>query len=170
MYSLYQIFLYVSTLISIILALFVFFKNKKNTISIFFVFFCLSVCIWLFSYAQVNSSVNLENAFVWSKIGFVGILFIPLFSFLFLSYFIEFKIKKSVKFLLAFLNIFFIIEFFFSNFILTQVYNTSWGVYPHAGNFHIIFLIYSVIMFVVPIYNSYIYIQNPELASVKKQK
>ena len=170
MYSLYQIFLYVSTLISIILALFVFFKNKKNNISIFFVFFCLSVCIWMFSYAQVNSSANLENAFVWSKIGFVGILFIPLFSFLFLSYFIEFKIKKSIKFLLAFLNIFFIIELFFSNFILTQVYNTSWGVYPHAGNFHIIFLIYSVIMFVVPIYNSYIYIQNPELASVKKQK
>lgn len=170
MYSLYQIFLYISSFVSIVLALFILIKNKRDGISVSFSLFCLSVCVWLCSYAQVYDSSTLETALIWSKIGFIGILFIPLFAFLFVLYFIEIKINKILLFLFSLINISFIGLLFCSNLIIDQISTTSWGLYPHAGKIHVLFMIYSLIMFLISVFYSYKYIQQPETTSVKKQK
>ena len=170
MYSLYQIFLYISSLVSIILALFIFIKSKRNSISVSFALLCLSVFIWLCSFAQIPNSISPETALIWAKTGFLGIELIPLFAFLFVFCFIEFKINKAVLTILYFINAAFISLTFFSNLIIEQVAETSWGMYPHAGKLHIVFLVYSVLMFIIPVLYSYQCIKKPELASLKKQK
>ncbi|MDD5101677.1 MAG: ATP-binding protein [Endomicrobiaceae bacterium] len=170
MYSLYQNFLYISSIIAILLSIFVFIKNKKSQISFNFLSLSLSIFILLFSYAQMSGTYNLDIAFIWAKIGFIGIAFFPLSVFLFIFTFIDIKLKKSQYLLLVIPVLFFICLAIFSDLVIKEVAPNSWGIYPHAGKLYILFIGYSILMILFPIYNSYKYIQNNEVTSIKKQK
>lgn len=170
MYSLYHIFIYISAAALIFLTGFVFYKNKFNFLSKSFGFLNLSFLIWLLSYANIHSSPNRFTAYLAAHIGFTGIILVPLFLSIFMFNFIEIKLNKKTKWLFAFFTIFFITLNFFSEFIISNIEITEWGMFPSAGKLFFVFLIYSFFVFFYTIFTAYKSAQNPEITSIKKQR
>lgn len=170
MYSLYQFFIYVSSATVIFLTAFVFYKNKANSLSYRFAFLNISFLLWMISYAKMYSVQNEQIAYILSHVGFVGTTLVPLFLFLFLLDFIERKINKFIKGIYILISLFFVIFTIFSNLIISELTHTDWSVFPSAGAFHFLFLIYTTVIFLHAIFYAYKYIQTDEITSIKKQK
>ena len=170
MYSLYQFFIYLSAVILIFLTLFVFYKNKATISSYIFAALSSSFLLWLISYALMYTTANEKTAYFLGHLGFIGIVLIPFFATYFLFNFINLKIKKITAILIFGTTTLFIILTIFSNFIISTVESNQWGLYPVAGKFHFLFLIFSVIVFIYSINVAYKYIQSDEITSIQKQR
>ncbi|MGE4385616.1 MAG: ATP-binding protein [Endomicrobiaceae bacterium] len=170
MYSLYQNFLYISSAAAAMLSVYVFIKNKKSQLSFNFFALAVTIFIWLFSYAEMAGTYNLGQALIWAKTGFVGIALFPLAVFLLIFTFIKIKLETIHYVLLLLPPLFFIGLNIFSNLLVKEVSANSWGIYPHAGKLYVLFIIYSILMFLWSLYNAYKYIQKDEVTSIKKQK
>jgi signal transduction histidine kinase len=98
--------------------------------------------VWLFSYAIGYGYKNEKIAFSWLKIGYSGIVFIPITTF---HYTVEFlKIKKLKPFvsLNYITGIFYVVLIWSSLSLINGISLFSWGYYPHAGPLHPLFLIH----------------------------
>lgn len=170
MYSLYHFFIYTSSIVLIFLTGFVFYKNKFNSLSKSFGLLNLSFLIWLLSYANINTSPSRPAAYLAAHIGFTGIILVPLFLSLFLFNFIETKINKKTKWIYIIFTIIFISLNFYSDFIISNIEITEWGMFPAAGKLFFLFLVYTFFIFLHTILTARKNIQNPEITSIKKQK
>ncbi len=170
MYTLYQFFIYLSAVIITFLTLFVFYKNKANSNSYIFAALSSSFLLWLISYAIMYSSQGEKTAYFLGHLGFIGIVLIPFFATQFLFNFINIQLKKYVNVLLTIITVLFIFLSAFSNLIISSVETNQWGIYPVAGKFHFIFLIFTVIVFIGSIRTAYKYIQSDEITSIQKQR
>jgi MFS family permease len=91
-------------------------------------------------------SPNAEQALRWARIGFIGIIFIPITAFHFSSVFSELLIGKRILILLYALSIpsLFISQ---SNLIYSGISKYFWGYYPVAGKLYFIFLLMFFVLF-----------------------
>jgi len=170
MYSLYQFFIYISSFVIILLTLFVLYKNKLNSNSYIFSFVSLPFLLWLISYALMYSAQNDKTAYILGHLGFVGIIFIPILISCFLFKFIGIKIKKYIAIISIIITFLFLILTIFSNLIISNIENNQWGIYPVAGKFHFLFLIFAGFIILYSLYNAYKNIQSTEITSIQKQR
>ena len=170
MYTLYQFFIYLSAVIIIFLTLFVFYKNKATVNSYIFSALSSSFLLWLISYAIMYSTQDEKASYLLGHLGFTGIVLVPFFATLFLFNFVNIKLKKPVLFLLTGTTILFIFLTIFSNLIISSIETNQWGIYPVAGKFHFVFLIFVAIFFIGSIHSAYKNIQNDEITSIQKQR
>jgi len=170
MHTLYELILYSSSLLTFFVAVFVFFKNRKTAIARNFAVLLFIITIWLFSYAKIYGTVDLAVIYFWVKVGLVAMILVPMLSINFLFSFINKKLNKNINLILIIVSIFFILILLFSNLFTEQINFYSWGLYPKAGTLNFLFIIYSVIIFIVSIYEVYKYSKNKEISSINKQK
>ncbi len=170
MYSLYQIFIYISAAVIICSTGFVFYRNKFNSLSKSFGLINLSFLIWLVSYSHIYSTQDIFSAYRSAQIGFTGIILIPIFLSLFMFNFLEIKLNKEIKWLYALSATIFVVLNFFSNLIISNIETAYWGKFPSAGKLFFIIFIYSFLIFIYTIYTAYKSIQHPKTTSIKKQK
>lgn len=137
-------FLLMSAVIVFFLGIIVFLRGKKLKTNFFFFLFCMAISIWQISYGVASLHIARDIAFLFFKIGYIGIIFIPLFWYFFVLSFLE--KPHIIKFLtrpLVFIASLWIVCVLFLNFPITALYSYSWGLYPQAHVFsHIFFLIY----------------------------
>ena len=122
------------------IGLFVYSKNYKSSINTIFVLLCLSATWWLSFYSAMYLSRDPGKALFWARIGFIGIVFIPVFSYHFIVAFLKVKKQYPVVYLAYILTIPAII-FSRSRFIYKDISIHSWGYYPVAGPYYIIYLL-----------------------------
>ncbi len=170
MYSLYQFFICLSVIVIIFLTIFVFFRNKATTNSYLFCALSSSFLLWLISYAVIYSTEKEQIAYWLGHLGFIGIILIPFFAAHFLFNFMNIKIKKHINILISITVLTFIILTVCSNLIISSTEANQWGVYPVAGKFHFLFLSFSAVLFLYPIYNAYKYIHRDDITSIQKQR
>ena len=170
MHTLYELILYSSSLLTFFVAAFVFFKNRKTAITKNFVVLLFSITIWLFSYAKIYGTVDIEIIKFWVTVGLVAMVLVPMLSINFLFSFINKNLNKNIKLILATISVFFILILLFSNLFVEKINFYSWGLYPKAGTLNFLFIIYSIIIFITSIYEVYKYSKNKEISSINKQK
>jgi len=127
------------------IGLFVFFKNKSSKLNIIFSLFSFSMAGWLFGYTNMYLSKDAVAALKWARIGFLGIIFIPIFAYHFIISFLNLKRKivLPVIYLLAIPSLF----LSQTDYIYSGIKEHFWGYYPTAGKIYIFFLLMFAILF-----------------------
>jgi len=131
--------------ILISIGLFVFLKNKTSKINIIFSLFAFSMAVWLFGYVNMYLSKDTYTALRWARIGFLGIIFIPVFAYHFIISFLNLKRKivLPIIYLLAIPSLL----LSQTNLIYSGIKEHFWGYYPTAGKIYILFLLMFGILF-----------------------
>jgi signal transduction histidine kinase len=135
----------ITNIIIVGIGLFVFLRNRKAKLNIIFSFFSLILAIWLSGYAMMYLSKDGAKALSWGRIGFLGIIFIPILSYHFIISFLNLKRKILLRiiYLLAIPSIL----LSRTNYIYNGIKLHFWGYYPTAGKIYFIFLIMFTLLF-----------------------
>jgi len=134
---------------------FVFFKNRKSSVNIIFGVFSLILVLWLFGYSMMYLSKDSDKALFWARTGFLGIIFIPILSYHFISTFLN--IKNRILLFLIYLSAVPSILLSRTDYIYSGATLRFWGYYPTAGKIYIIFLSMFVILFLYGIWLLFIH-------------
>lgn len=126
---------FIAAVLFLYLGLFVFLKNPKSNLHAAFLFACLASALWQFAYSIAYSVGDYNLAFVVMKIGYVGVIFIPVafYQFFYLLFEMKRKIDKVLLYLSYPLTIFFLFTLFATNNFISGLYTYFWGFYPKAG-------------------------------------
>lgn len=129
------------------LSFFVFLKNKKSESNRSFLFFGMSLFVWLFFSSFANITADQSRTLIWYKLSYTGIIFIPYTFFYFISCLIEMKNKKI--FIINWTSAFcFVCFLWFSNLLMDGLHRYSWGYYPKASFIlHPLFLVFFNVLF-----------------------
>ncbi|MCP4653482.1 MAG: GHKL domain-containing protein [Candidatus Omnitrophica bacterium] len=136
------------TLFLVCLGYYAYFANKSK---VTFLFSCLtlSAAVWQGSTALVLLSGNSETAFLWTKISYMGVTFIPVTMFHFVVNFLN--IEKYRKYIAGcyFVALFLFIPLTWLGVFLKGVYQYSWGYWFKATQFHPFYTFsYSLLFFI----------------------
>jgi len=147
-FTLYTIPPFLSSVLFLTLGIFIYLNNRKSNVNITFALICFVTFWWQFSWFilfNIQSEV-LANYLV--KIGYVGIIFIPIFCFHFILSFLR-KFSKFDRYLLYFsylMGLIFEVTLLTTNYFIDGFYKYFWGFYPRADIFHLLYLLLLTIL------------------------
>lgn len=117
-------------------------KNKKIRLNQLFFLLCISVFLWSFAYSRMYDTTNNPSlALLWARLGYIGVVFIPAFTY---HYIITFLGLNRTKVTVPFVY-FLAFSFLFisrTNLFLHSGYHYFWGYYPKAGPLYIFFVLF----------------------------
>lgn len=145
---------FLSASLFLMLGLVVLFKSRSKKIGRLFFLMALVTAWWQASwFILFNINKNLIFAELMVRVGYFGIIFIPIIFFnffvVYLQSMLELKSKRldfSILVISYLLALFFVFELCFSNNFIDSYYIFSWGYYPKAGPLHIYYLIMLVLL------------------------
>ena len=129
-------------------------NNVRSAVNITFGFLCAAACLWLFGCFMLLSAADGNEALLWSRVIYGGVVFTPILAFHFAqsllgassrSSFITWGYAVSTGFLLL----------SFSNLLVHGEYTYYWGRYPKAGVLHPLLVMYLVGSGIATIYTLY---------------
>src|SRR4030042_286934 len=138
--SLYSIFPFLSSLFILFLGFFVYFKQSRSPINRAYSRFSVFTFIWLFSYAISYSTITEQHAFFWLKVGYTGIIFIPVGFFHFVYAFLNLKSYKKILIFLYGISFLFIYSLYGTDYFVIGLYKYFWGYYPKVGFLHPLYI------------------------------
>jgi hypothetical protein len=83
------------------------------------------------------STADITHAMLYTKIVYLGVIFIPIFFYHFTNLFLNIREKRLIIYLIGFIFIFFL---FFTDYLVAGVYKYYWGYQTKAGFLHSYFL------------------------------
>lgn len=146
LYSLPQL---ASSVLLCFLALFVYLNNRKSLTNVVFSVLCLSATIWLFTFGLSYLSRSEKTANILLRIGYSGVVFIPITFYHFVGSFLNNKTEISNrKMLLIYLiGCVFVYAILFTPYFVKGLYRFFWGYYPRVGFMHIFFLVFFFLLY-----------------------
>jgi signal transduction histidine kinase len=140
----------VSSVLFLLLGVFVLLKNKKSTINITFFLVCFLTFWWQFSWFFLFNTNNEETALLLVRIGYAGIILIPAVFFHFFTYFLGTKgrLDKWVLYFAYITSSLFEIILFSTNYFVIGYNKFFWGYYPKVGVAHLFYLLLLVALLV----------------------
>jgi len=87
---------------------------------------------------------DLQGAFLWGRVGYAGVLFIPAAFFHFSIGFLKLKEYRKFLFFIYLASSIFTVLLFTSTYLIVNVSRFPWGYYPQAGLLHPVFLVFFV--------------------------
>ncbi|MFA5746527.1 MAG: histidine kinase N-terminal 7TM domain-containing protein [Candidatus Paceibacterota bacterium] len=122
----------------------IYFKNKRSAANTIFALLSLVTFWWQFSWFVLFNVQDPALASILVKVGYMGIIFIPVFFYHFFLAFMG-RVKGLDKYALYFMyaaSLFFEISLFSTNFFIQGYYEYFWGFYPKAGILHPVYLFF----------------------------
>ena len=140
--------MFVASALTLLFNCLVYFKNRKSLVNKAFAIFGVSIFIWLFSFAIAYKCTDLSLQLLWFRLGYVGIIFIPINFYAFVFYLLESKKYKFILSLNYLIGLVFVVEHFFISSLVVGLHTYPWGYYPNTFTApHIIFLFYFLSLF-----------------------
>lgn len=161
-FTLYTIPPLLSSILFLLLGASVYWNNRKSATNTTFLFVCFATFWWQFSWFIL---FNTQNEFVANylvKIGYIGIIFIPIFFFHFFLSFVG-DVSRFDKILLYFsysLGFIFEITLLATNYFINGFYKYFWGFYPKAGFLHPFYLLLLTILTIRALYLLFLFLKK----------
>jgi len=156
-----------SAIFVFILGLLVFLKNKKSKINFTFFLLTVTFTIWFIGTFMMFLNKNIQEAAIfWDRFVYIGVIFIPIFSYQFTLTYIQ---KKSgVLFYFSYFLSFCFLLLSRTQYFVNNLFIYKWGVHAKAQFCHHLFLIYFVIYIII----SFVYLLKfyKNLSSVIKKQ
>lgn len=165
--SIYPFLRLLNFMVSLLLGLFVLFKNKKSQVNRSFFILTLSVTVWQAAYFILFYITDVSFALFWIKLAYCGVVFITSATYHFMVSFLNLQKKRVVRifYIFSFLAIFLVQ----SRFLITSIKKFSWGYYPLVGAVHNIFLILWCVPFILSLKHLYVKYRQTESPFNKKR-
>jgi signal transduction histidine kinase len=147
----------ISGLILLSLGLFTWSKNRRSTSSIYFGLLMLASAVWQVGFAFMNIMSNEQDAFIFSRILYSGVIFIPLLYYGFIASFLGLNRAALLRGMLG-LSFIFLFFLWSSRLFLAGNLPFTWGYSSKAAWMHSLFCGYLFIVFISSfreIYQSY---------------
>lgn len=151
------------------IALFVYLKNKQSKLNITYSLFCLAIFLWMFPFSMIYWCKNQAYAYMWAKLGFIGVILIPVTMFHFVTTFLEHNYKKYIS-ILYYSVIPIILGGVFTKVFYKGVKEHFWGFYPSAGILYFIPLTQFSLLFTLAILLLIKNLNNEKFSAVKRQQ
>lgn len=132
--------------------------NPSSSINKSFLYFCLSLCFWLFNFSLMYNCKNDSWSLFWIRLGFLGNPFIPLSAYYFVNQLLHINPIPHFKKLLIFA--FLSITLFNSDLIYAGIKKEFWGPYPIAGKLYFIYMIFFASLFFLCIKTLFVHMQK----------
>jgi signal transduction histidine kinase len=116
-------------------------KNPKSAVNLTYSLVCLGVSVWLFSMHRFYSVSNRQEALLWAKIAYTGVVLIPAFFFHFCERFLQ-RPKGGPMIVGNYILSGIFLLSIPTSYLVPNVYSYFFGFYPKAGPLHALFLIY----------------------------
>jgi len=133
-------------LLTLFLGLFVYKRNPKNLINIYFLFFCFSAVLWIIALLFSDFFKDINQALFWGRFSIIGAALLPYSFLLFVHVFPnikeDFKLSKKIIF---FIPVLFIILLFPTKYNIEKVVIHNWGSEAVIGSLYYFLLIYFVV-------------------------
>ncbi|MEK6938719.1 MAG: histidine kinase N-terminal 7TM domain-containing protein, partial [Nanoarchaeota archaeon] len=137
----------ISGIIISLIGHFVFLKyretKKKEQLALFLA--CMSLSVWLFGYSGMYASRDKELALTWARIGFIGIIFIPITFYHFTV--VVLNIRSKIPILVPYIIGLPFIALALTDYIYKGLNNYFWGFYPQIGSLYNLFFIFFFVLF-----------------------
>lgn len=148
MFTIFTIPPFASAIASLILGLFVFSSNKKRSANITFLLIGLVTFWWQFCWFILFNTNDLELVDFLVRLGYVGIIFIPITLYHFFQRFFEIKSNlNKISVISSYAIGFIFVTFLFTtNFFIDGYYHYFWGFYPKAGLAHPVYLAFLTVL------------------------
>jgi two-component system NtrC family sensor kinase len=143
--SLYSVPPLITSFLALFLCFFVISRNPKSIVNITFGGVCLCTAYWQGTWALLFNVEDPTLAMFLVRIGYSGIVFIPVIFFHFIATLTNLGDPRLVR-LFYILGGAFLFTLWFSDLFISGAYRFSWGYYPKAGPVHPLFLIALTIM------------------------
>ncbi|MCP3660538.1 MAG: diguanylate cyclase [Bacteroidetes bacterium] len=156
-------------LLYLVVGIIVLYKKKENINKCLFIFAFLSFWWQFFWFILFNTnSPGLANILV--KVGYSGIVFLPLVVNNLLLTFANSKNTKKRLYLHSLIALFFVISIWTTNFFVNGVYSYWFGFYPKASWLHILYLIWLSYLLVGGLFKLYVYYKGLNKNKSEKNK
>ncbi len=156
----------ITCLLLAFIGLFVYLQNRTSKLNILFSLFTYSMVLWLFGYTKMYLSNDASSALKWARIGFIGIIFLPILAYHFIISFLGLK----HRFVIFFIYVLGIPTLLISqtNYIYNGITKNFWGYYPTAGKIYIFSLIMFGVLFTRGVWLLFIYLRGE--IKIKKEQ
>ena len=125
------------------LGIFVFFSNKQAILNRLFFLFTFCVSIWLLGTFLMFISLTDEQRIFWDRIGYLGVVLIPITLYHFGIVFTDRKTQKALLYAGYALSALFLLTSQ-TNLFVDGLYSYEWGYHTQARSFHSLFLVFFV--------------------------
>lgn len=148
---------FISAILFIGLGFFVLLQNSKSNENRAFFFLCLTTFVWQMAWAFLflKPSDGLARTLV--RVGYTGVLFVPVAYFSFILEFTKQRDERSGLLASYFFALVLLCFLWFSNFFVNGYKDLPWGFYPKAGLIHPFFLI---MLFTLPARGLFLFLEE----------
>ncbi len=124
---------------------FVYIKDKKSESNSSFLFVCFATYMWLFSYSIMFSTKSL----LWGKIGYIGVIFIPVTFFHFTICLLNFQKQKKLVGICYLIGMFFVALLFCTDLLIDGLRPLRDGlfIYPKSGMLHPLYIFFFMALY-----------------------
>lgn len=160
----------ITAFLSLILGIFIFYKNRKSYVNIFFSGFYFSVFLWLFATVLSHISTDIVHINFLHHIAYTGVISLHLGFYHFpILYLKKDKWYKSL-YVVYLLGSIFIILLFFTDYFLSGVYKYTWGYYPKAAILHPLYIGFSIFIYTTVFVLTYIKLTRNHLTKLESKR
>jgi signal transduction histidine kinase len=141
-----NILLYCAASFVLFFHFFVYLKNRTSEVNRSYLFFGISFFIWFLCYAVAYSVESLDEKLLWFRLGYVGVIFIPVTY----SLFIDRLLSKKSFFLypITIIGVLLALVHLGGNPLVVGLYKYKWGYYPRTTTpAHIFYLFFLFVCF-----------------------
>ena len=147
----------------------VFIKNRESRINRIFFLFTLSGAIWQIGSFLALLSTEPGPALHWCKFSYIGVLFIPITTYDFITQILNKKRQRKFVFIVYLIGIFGFLPLVKSKYFFSGVNRYSWGYWFKAGPLYSLFLLFFAVLMslaFINLYSSY----KKETSSLEKMR
>ncbi len=159
----------ITSVFFLIFGLFIFFKSKKNEVTVSYLIFCSSIFWWLVNFSLMYWSKNEQIAFLFANIAFFGVLQIPVSMLHFVSSFLGYNYRKFI-YCLYLLNVPLALLQYKYFIFYEKIKICFWGYYPKAGVAYSIVFIEFCLLFVFGLYLLFKNLRNKNFSVIRHQQ
>ncbi|MCD4704967.1 hypothetical protein K8R66_02720 [bacterium] len=156
MFNLFSFFLLLTSILSFLLGIFLFFKNRKSKLNVLWSVLSFCTFIWGFSlFKIIISESNFETIF-WNKVLYMGAIFIPIFYYHFVITLLNIQNKRkfiiNLSYIFGFLFLFFnFTKLFFKE--LPDKYGLEYWYFVEVGFIYHIFVLFFLFLVIFSFYD-----------------
>jgi len=144
--TVYSIPTLATALLSFGLGVFILGRNSKSKLNWTFASWCFLTCYWQSCWTVLFNLKDPQYAELLARLGYSGIIFIPIVFFHFVVEFIKGAQQRFLSYLFYSLGGMFLLSTWLTDFFVAGIYQYSWGYYPRGGPLHLFYLLFLVVM------------------------
>lgn len=167
--GIYAFLPFLSGLIFLGFGLFIYIRNPKSKLNLYYFLVCFSSTVWVMGYSFMYAAQEEREALLYARIGYAGVVFIPAFLYNFTAALLKLKRNILIFILIYLMSVSFLVANC-TDYFLNGMYRYFWGFYPKAGLLYVLYVIFFNTVFLRCAWILFKHLRNKEISPVARNQ